>query len=121
MDKTYQCRYYGTDNPRNYPPDLQGSDMVMNIVPFLNTEGVTRLEIQGEPGMTFSIGVNSQAAIGPMLLGSTGIYSLDLKTDDKLTFVNFSAESVQHVNYGWDADDNYQKEKNGYIIVTVNY
>lgn len=99
MEKVYQCRYYGEGNTRNYPADLTRSDLISNIVPFLNTNGITRLEIQSEPGIRFSIGVGSQAAMGPLVLGTTGVYSLDLKADERLTFVNFTLDSVQHIDY----------------------
>lgn len=63
MDKIYQCRYYGvyTDteteeqefNPKNYPYDVTANTLKTNLMPLFNSQGVTRLEIQGDPGTVF--------------------------------------------------------------------
>ena len=59
MDKIYQCRYYGTHtetgetNPKNYPVDITADILKTNAMPLFNTQGVTRLEIQGDPGTVF--------------------------------------------------------------------
>ena len=59
MDKIYQCRYYGTHtetgalNPKNYPVDLTADILKTDLIPLFNSEGITRLEIQGDPGAAF--------------------------------------------------------------------
>ena len=59
MDKIYQCRYYGTHletgetSSKNYPLDITADILKTNAMPLFNTQGVTRLEIQGDPGTVF--------------------------------------------------------------------
>lgn len=100
MDKIYQCRYYGTletgeSNPKNYPTDITANMLKTNAMPLFNSQGVTRLEVQGDPGTVFWIGIDGKPAFGPLFLGITGVYSLDLQADQKLT----------HFHIGPNADD----------------
>lgn len=131
MDKIYQCRYYGvyTDteteeqefNPKNYPYDVTANTLKTNLMPLFNSQGVTRLEIQGDPGTVFWIGIDGKPALGPLFLGITGIYSLDLRTDQKLTDLHFDATSVDNVDKCWAMDVENNTNRNAYLIVTVTY
>jgi hypothetical protein len=127
MDKIYQCRYYGTNldneelNPKSYPLEFTADILKTNIMPLFNSQGVTRLEIQGDPGVKFWIGIDGRPALGPLFLGITGVYSLDLKVDQKLTDLHFDEASVDNVDQCWTMDVNNNTDRNAYLIVTVTY
>lgn len=144
MDKIYQCRYYGTHtetgelSPKNYPVDLTADILKTDLIPLFNSEGITRLEIQGDPGAAFWIGIDGKTPLGPLFLGITGIYSLDLQTDQKLTHFHIGpteedftksprlrnlniVNAVDSVDEGYTMDVENNTHRNAYIIVTVTY
>lgn len=114
MDKLYQVRYYGIDNPKNYPHDILNSDLRSDIVPFLNTEGLTRVEVQGLPGTSFNLSVNGESMPGNVTLGQIGIYHLDLKSNERITSLSFSSNTI-------DVIDNAPAKTGAFLVVTVTY
>ncbi len=127
MDKIYQCRYYGTHtetgdlNPKSYPSNFTANWLKTNVMPLFNSQGVTRLEIQGDTGAEFWIGIDGKPPLGPLFLGITGVYSLDLQTDQKLTHLHFSEASVDNVDQCWTMDVDKNTHRDAYLIVTVTY
>ena len=113
MDKLYQVRYYGIDNPRNYPHDITGDDLKSDITPFLNTEGLTRVEVQGLPGACFNLSVNGEIA-NKIMLGQIGIYHLDLKSNERITGLSFSSSTIEVI-------DNAPAKTGAFLVVTVTY
>lgn len=114
MDKLYQIRYYGIDNPKNYPIDIQGSDLQSDVAPFLNTEGLTRVEVQGLPGTSFNLSINGETVPGAIILGQVGIYHLDLKSNERITSLSFSSNTINVIN-------NAPAKTGAFLVVTVTY
>lgn len=69
-----QFRYYGDGHPSTYPDNLTASLLATGNI-FLDYNPISSLGIQAEPGTKFYINGSSN----PIIVGSTGIYELDLE------------------------------------------
>ena len=106
-----QVRYYGDNSSKNQPANLRAQDMLRGYA-FQESQSspganIVQLGIQTMPGVKFTINTSPQ----PIVVGSTGIYELNV---DGLTMINkltFDNASLSKIN------DN----TNGYIIVDYIY
>ena len=73
-NKVVQYRYYGRGNDNNYPLEETSARFCKGDV-FLETLPILQLGIQTMPGTKFYV----NAGDDPIIIGSTGIYELDLQ------------------------------------------
>lgn len=104
-----QFRYYGDNQSNNQPSEdtnlknhLQDGTVFAKYLPF------TQLGIQSLPGIRFYLNDNIE---GPIILGSTGIYELELEGISKISSLKFDSRSL----------DLIEKNPNGYLIIDVIY
>lgn len=92
-----QFRYYGNKNDNNQPSDISIGDLVGGGVFFDNNDGaqsIVQLGIQTIPGMKFYV----NDGLDPIIVGSTGIYELDLSGLTDITSLNFDRTMVNKLN-----------------------
>lgn len=88
MKRIMQFRYYGENDNRNYPSDYTIADWTTNVLSKCGI--VSHLGIQGEPGVVFYLNNGNN----PIILGSTGIYELDLEGIGRITNLKFNEEKL---------------------------
>ena len=104
--KIMQFRYYAEKNNKNQPKNISKSNLSSGSV-FSNYYPITQLGIQALPGTKFYLN-NSITAI---IVGSTGIYELDLEGLAEINNISFDAASLQAIN----------SNNNAYLIVDIVY
>ena len=104
-----QFRYYnnitGTQT-KNYPADLSLRHLVSGSA-FSGCPHILQLGIQSLPGTKFYLNNSNN----PVIIGSTGIYELDLNGLSEITALSFDQKSVQAVS----------SNNNAFLIVDVIY
>lgn len=105
-----QFRYYNDEQDNNnQPEDLKAKDLEKgenNI--FSKYTPITQLGIQALPGTRFTLNRNIE---GPVIIGSTGIYELDLEGISKINSLDFDPKSLKLI-----ADN-----PNAFLIIDVIY
>lgn len=97
-----QFRYYGTENSSLNFPDIDSEEfknllnsgfLIDKYIP--NLFSIASLGIQTVPGVQFKIngGPNN------IIIGSTGIYSLDLSDNYDLKTISFNKESLELIDH----------------------
>lgn len=99
-----QFRYYGEGNPKNQPKDINMARLSRGSV-FANYLPITQLGIQALPGTEFYL----NNSITPVLIGSTGIYELDLEGLSEITDLHFNRKSMEAIN----------ANENAYLIIDI--
>lgn len=92
-----QFRYYGKENSGNQPEGISTGALASGGIFFDSDEGVqsiVQLGIQTFPGMKFYI----NDGLEPIIVGSTGIYELELSGLTDITSLNFDRTSLQRIN-----------------------
>lgn len=117
MAKTIrQYRYFGENDSRNYPANItKGAITLGNI--FRNGSelgSITQLGIQTLPGVKFFL----NGSLDPIIVGSTGIYELDLEGISEITELSFDPESIEKIGPVNSANSHIH---NGYLIVDAIY
>lgn len=84
-----QFRFYGDGHKNNYPTDLT-KDLLKGSA-FKNCGSIIQLGIQTFPGVKFYI--NNQ----PIMVGSTGIYELNVEGYATITTLSISSTSLEKV------------------------
>ena len=112
MKKIYQYRYYGEDNDNNTTKYDTGakigySDLVSGTFLDPNKTPIVQLGIQSVPGGEFLINGSGDSII----LGSTGIYELELGAEAEITSIKVMPATVKLVN------DN----ANAYLLIDIMY
>lgn len=102
--KIMQFRYYGEKNNKNQPSKIDKINLRSGNI-FSGYFPITQLGIQSQPGIKFYLN-NSTS---PIIIGSTGIYELDLKGISSITQLSFDAASLRLI------DSNV----NGYLIIDI--
>lgn len=102
-----QFRYYGENHNNNQPENLELSQLVNGAV-FSKYLPFTQLGIQSLPGTRFYL---NDSVEGPVIIGSTGIYELELENISKITSLKFDSKSLDLIN----------NNVNGYLIIDVIY
>lgn len=87
-----QIRYYGDNDSRNYPSSLVGTQLTSGSI-FNDTPSITQLGIQSYPGLKFSL----NDGLKPIILGSTGIYELDVDGFSQINRIIFADESIRRI------------------------
>lgn len=103
-----QFRYYNQNNTqnKNYPADLSLRHLVSGSA-FSECPHILQLGIQSLPGTKFYLNNSNN----PVIIGTTGIYELDLNGLSEITALSFDQKSVQAVSMN----------NNAYLIIDVIY
>lgn len=101
-----QFRYYNENNSgqKNQPKNITRAKLASGSV-FSNYFPITQLGIQALPGTKFYLN-NSTT---PIIIGSTGIYELDLEGLSEITHLAFDAASISSIN----------NNPNAYLIIDI--
>lgn len=107
-----QFRYYKDGHPNNWPEKLVSSQLLFpengNGGAFSDIASITQLGIQTLPGTRFHLN-NNNSPDTAVIIGSTGIYELDLEGISTITDLWFEAASLKAVS------DN----PNAYLIIDM--
>lgn len=102
-----QFRYYEDNHTNNQPVELNAGQLVNGTV-FAKYLPFTQLGIQALPGTRFYLNDNIE---GPVIVGSTGIYELELGGISKINSLKFDSKSLKLI-----ADN-----PNAFLIIDVIY
>ena len=108
--KVQQIRYYGdhkSDSDKNQPANLTGNRLRSGSV-FNEFTPMKQIGIQTVPGVKFYL----NNSIEPIIIGSTGIYELNVENLTEITALSFDTTSINMIN---------QIPSTGYIIVDILY
>ena len=100
-----QYRFYACEDERNQPA-AKDWDAYVNGSVFAYP--ILQLGIQALPGTKFYLNTSPD----PVIIGSTGIYELDLENQMEITNLIFNEASMETIN-------NTGNSGNGYLIVDV--
>lgn len=103
-NKIMQFRYYGEKVSNNQPSNISASNLASGHI-FSGYLPITQLGIQTLPGTKFYL----NNSIYPVVVGSTGIYELDLKGVTQITEIHFDKRSLNLIN----------ENNNAYLIVDI--
>ena len=92
-NKIMQFRYYGEKVSNNQPSNISASNLASGHI-FSGYLPITQLGIQTLPGTKFYL----NNSIYPVVVGSTGIYELDLKGVTQITEIHFDKRSLNLIN-----------------------
>ena len=107
MRKIEQARYYGyNDTERNQPKNVTMMDFVSGAV-FKNKYPIVQLGIQTMSGVKFYI----NNSIEPIIVGSSGVYDIELDGIAEINQLSFDAESMNRI----------RSESGAYLIVDYIY
>ena len=101
-----QFRYYNEDNNDNQPAGNTYEDFCKDGKLFTPYLPFTQIGIQTMPGVRMYLNNNT---IGPVIIGSTGIYQLDLEGISEITDLYFDTTSMEMI----------KKNPGGYLIIDV--
>ena len=101
-----QFRYYGENNIKNQPKGLNSAKLSRGSA-FADCLPITQLGIQTLPGTEFYL----NNSVTPVLVGSTGIYELDLEGLSAITALHFDKVSLQAIS----------SNVNAYLIIDIIY
>ena len=92
-----QYRYYYNEAQKNQPSNLTWEELAEGSVFFTdNLKSIIQLGIQTLPGTQFYI--NNSDKNYPIIVGTTGIYELDLQGISEITALSFNPESLQIID-----------------------
>lgn len=103
-----QFRYYDEGNSNNQPEGLKLNQLVNGEEVFSKYLPFTQLGIQSLPGTRFYLNKNIE---GPVIIGTTGIYELELEGISKISSLKFDSKSLNLI----------KNNPNGYLIIDVIY
>ena len=104
--KIKQYRYYGRSSDANFPLVLTRVGLISGFA-FTDSIPITQLGIQTLPGTVFYVNNSSE----PVVVGSTGIYELDLSSGTFITNLRFDIESIRAI----------EDISTAYVIVDIVY
>ena len=104
--KIKQYRYYGRSSEANFPSDLTREGLISGFA-FTDSIPITQLGIQTLPGTVFYVNNSPE----PVVVGSMGIYELDLSSGTFITNLRFDIESIRTI----------ENISTAYVIVDVVY
>lgn len=105
--KVFQYRYYGDSNTKNYPQDISSTNLCSGAI--FEGKIIKQIGVQTMPGVEFYL----NAAKEPIIVGSTGIYELDVDNIADITALSFSPVSIDMINNGGNSSF--------YLIVDILY
>lgn len=90
-----QFRWYGKDDPRNYPEGkITAANLRSGSIFFNDNPGViTMLGIQASPGTKFYLNNTEE----PVIIGAVGNYQLDLAGIGEITSIRFDKDSLSAI------------------------
>lgn len=106
VKKIAQIRYYGDGDTKNYPSDVAYRKLVSGSI-FSDKLPIVQLGIQTLPGQKFYLN-NSTS---PIIVGTTGIYELELDGVTEITAIRFDAETLNVIS----------QHDTAYLIVDMIY
>ena len=101
-----QFRYYGENNTQNYPSGISMQKLTTGKA-FQTYVPITQLGIQALPGTKFHLNNGTT----PIIIGSTGIYELDLEGLSEIVNLTFDGRSINNID----------KTNGAYLIVDIIY
>lgn len=108
--KVQQIRYYGdseVDKAKNQPVGLTGNKLRSGSV-FSQYTPMKQIGIQSMPGVKFYLNNSTE----PIVIGSTGIYELNVENMTEITVLSFDTTSINMIN---------ETPSTSYIIVDILY
>lgn len=108
--KVQQIRYYGdhkSDSDKNQPTNLTGNRLRSGSI-FSQYTPMKQIGIQTMPGVKFYL----NNSIEPIIIGSTGIYELNVENLTEITALSFDTTSINMIN---------ETPSTSYIIVDILY
>lgn len=110
--KIMQFRYYGENHSNNQPKNISKATLGKQTAEiasiFQGYLPITQLGIQTLPGTRVYLNNNE---VGPIIIGSTGIYELELEGISEITDIYFDSTSLELI----DNNDN------AYLIIDIIY
>lgn len=112
--RVMQIRYYGNENSNNQPSVLMKDLKIDKKHPLISGEvfdkykPITQLGIQTLPGARIYLNNNEEF---PVIIGSTGIYELELEGISSITNLHFDSALLNAIKSG----------SNKYLIVDIVY
>lgn len=103
-----QFRYYNDEQGNNNQPEDLNAESLNKGTIFSKYLPFTQLGIQALPGTRFFLNDNIE---GPVIIGSTGIYELELEGISKISSLKFDSKSLKLI-----ADN-----PNAFLIIDVIY
>ena len=103
-----QFRYYNDEQGNNNQPEDLSAESLNKGTIFAKYLPFTQLGIQALPGTRFFLNDNIE---GPIIIGSTGIYELELEGISKINSLKFDSKSLKLI-----ADN-----PNAFLIIDVIY
>ena len=103
-----QFRYYNDEQGNNNQPEDLNAESLNKGTIFAKYLPFTQLGIQALPGTRFFLNDNIE---GPVIIGSTGIYELELEGISKINSLDFDPKSLKLI-----ADN-----PNAFLIIDVIY
>lgn len=103
-----QFRYYNDEQGNNNQPEDLNAESLNKGTIFAKYLPFTQLGIQALPGTRFFLNDNIE---GPIIIGSTGIYELELEGISKINSLKFDSKSLKLI-----ADN-----PNAFLIIDVIY
>ena len=103
-----QFRYYNDEQGNNNQPEDLNAESLNKGTIFAKYLPFTQLGIQALPGTRFFLNDNIE---GPVIIGSTGIYELELEGISKISSLKFDSKSLKLI-----ADN-----PNAFLIIDVIY
>lgn len=89
-----QVRYYFEGSPNNYPTKTATYSGLMTGNAFSSKIPIVKLGIQTLPGVKFHL----NNGLDSIMVGSTGVYELDLDGMTEITALCFEAESLNMIS-----------------------
>lgn len=103
-----QFRYYGEEQANNNQPENLNAESLNKGTVFSKYLPFTQIGIQTLPGTRFFLNDNIE---GPIIVGSTGIYELELEGISNISSLKFDSKSL----------DLIAKNPNAFLIIDVIY
>lgn len=92
--KIKQFRYYSDGNANNQPTDMKQEGLVDGTF-ITGISSITQLGIQTLPGTRFYL--NNAENNSPIIIGSTGIYELDIEGISFISELHFDGNSIETI------------------------
>lgn len=105
--KVQQIRYYGDNDGKNQPNNLTGNRLRSGSI-FKDYTPMKQIGIQTMPGVKFYL----NGSVEPIVVGSTGIYELNVENLTEITALTFDTVSINMIN---------NTPSLSYIIVDILY
>lgn len=106
-----QFRFYTENSTQNYPSEIRQNPIT--VIDYINGGvfgdyyPISQLGIQTLPGTKFYL----NNALDEIIIGSTGIYELELNDQTEITKIQFDAQSMKLIN----------ENNNAFLLVDIIY